>query len=222
MIAEIIPEAYDIEGSRTSNPNYKKKGYAPPTLPLGAFQSGPLEVKCDCIYDLRKFLVSCSYVSDKEQFDKGDYWMLPEEFERKQRGDCEDFAFYTWRQLMEFGYQSRVVLGRVGADGHTHAWVQYESNGKWYIIEPLMAAVGNKLPRLSIIRHKPVFSITWNGDKIEEYIHQQKTYNPTYSSAARLFGEWLLHWTKFWLINGWKILFGLIRLPFRVVKKKVK
>jgi len=222
MIAEIVSETYDHEGSRTSNPNYKKKGYCPPTFPLGAFISQPLEVKCDSISDLRQFLKNCRYVSDMEQFDKGDHWMPPEDFERVLRGDCEDIAFYTWRQLTEMGYESRVVLGRVGAVGHAHAWVQYENDGRCYIVEPQMAFIGETLPRLSVIRHKPVFSITWNGDKMEEYIHEPKKYDPSFSEAAGLFGEWILYWSKFWLMNGWKIPLGLVRMPFKIYKARGK
>lgn len=219
MIAEIIPEAYDYDGSRTSNPNYRKKGYYPPTFPLGAFKSQSLEVKCKSISDLRNFLKECNYISDQEQFGEKEYWMPPEDFERERRGDCEDFALYAWRQLTEMGFQSRIVMGNVGAVGHNHAWVQFENEGHRFILEPLEAIIGQTLPRLSVVRHKPIFSITWNGEKMEEYKHELKKFNPSFGVAAGLFGEWIVYWFKFWLLNGWKIPFGLIRLPYKALKK---
>jgi hypothetical protein len=50
--------------------------------------------------DVRNFLVGCTYVSDTELFGKRDYWQPPEDFEKRRKGDCEDFALWTWRQLL--------------------------------------------------------------------------------------------------------------------------
>jgi predicted transglutaminase-like cysteine proteinase len=63
-------------------------------------------------HDIRKFLKECQYVYDIEQFEKKDYWLPPEEFEKTKKGDCEDFSLWTWRQLMNLGYKCRFVGGR--------------------------------------------------------------------------------------------------------------
>jgi predicted transglutaminase-like cysteine proteinase len=81
---------------------------------MGRYVSQPLIVKCGSIHNMRQFLASCKYVSDKDLFDKGEYWQPPEEFEQRKKGDREDFAFWIWRQLFEMGYDVRVVFGRHG------------------------------------------------------------------------------------------------------------
>jgi predicted transglutaminase-like cysteine proteinase len=102
MIAEIIPEAYDAVGRQVSEPFHRRKG-AHPTFPMGRYISQPLTVKCTTMHEVRKFLDGCKYVSDEELFGKRDYWQPSEEFEKRKKGDCEDFALWTWRQLLEMG-----------------------------------------------------------------------------------------------------------------------
>jgi hypothetical protein len=80
MMAEIIPEGYDIYGKKTLFPKKRKRGCCRvfgPTFPMGRFVSKPLVVKCSNIQELRQFLQSCQYVSDMEQFHKADYWSPP-------------------------------------------------------------------------------------------------------------------------------------------------
>jgi predicted transglutaminase-like cysteine proteinase len=104
MIAEIIKEFYDAEGRLTGSPSSRKrKKLFHATFPMGRYVSQPLSVNCRTIKELRKFLNGCKYVSDEEQFDRKDYWMPPEEFEKSKKGDCDDFALWTWRQLLETG-----------------------------------------------------------------------------------------------------------------------
>jgi hypothetical protein len=45
----------------------------------------------------------------------------------------------------------------------------FSRDGKAYLLEPLSSAVGLKLPRLSIIRYKPKFSISWDGEKVSYF-----------------------------------------------------
>ena len=91
MIAETIPEAYDATGRQVSQPFLRRRG-PHPTFPMGRYVSQPLSVKCNTIHDVRQFLRGCEYVSDKDLFDKDEYWQPPEEFEQRKKGDCEDFA----------------------------------------------------------------------------------------------------------------------------------
>jgi predicted transglutaminase-like cysteine proteinase len=56
-------------------------------------------VQCESIRGIRQFLAGCKYISDTDLFDKEEYWQPPEEFEQRKKGDCEDRAFGTWRQL---------------------------------------------------------------------------------------------------------------------------
>ena len=84
MIAETIPEAYASTGRQVSQPFLRRQG-PHPTFPMGRYVSQPLRVECKSIRDIRQFLAGCKYISDKELFDKADYWQPPEQFEHGKK-----------------------------------------------------------------------------------------------------------------------------------------
>src|ERR1700722_11031484 len=102
MIAEVILAAYDAKGKKVFRPFDRRKGPRP-TFPLGRYVSQPLAVHCHSIEEVRKFLTGCTYISDKELFDKEDYWQPPEDFEDRKKGDCEDFSFLDLAAVHGFG-----------------------------------------------------------------------------------------------------------------------
>src|SRR5437667_5121075 len=116
MIAEIIPGAYDAIGRKVLRPDIRRRGIHP-TFPMGRYVSQPLVTQCKTIEDVRKFLTICQAVSDEDLFGKKDYWQPPEHFEQLRKGDCDDFALWTWRQFLGMGYDARVVFGRHGRYG---------------------------------------------------------------------------------------------------------
>ncbi len=198
MLAEIIPEGYDIDGKKILKPRPQKmkcgRGKCRvfrPTFPMGRFVSRPLNVTCTTLQDVRQFLQGCSYVSDLEQFQQADYWLPPEEFEQTQTGDCEDFALWTWRQLMALGFPARFVVGRAGQYGNGHAWVTFEHNGKHFLVEPLASWYGETFPRLSMLRYTPEISVEWDGKKMHYFSHTKRSYTPTLREGCMLWGEWL-------------------------------
>jgi len=198
MIAEIIPEAYDAFGTKTFRPDLRRKEVHP-TFPMGRYVGHPLRVNCDSIRDVRRFLSACKYLSDKEQFDRKDYWQPPEDFERTKKGDCDDFALWTWRQFLALGYDARFVVGRQGRYGSGHAWVQFFENGKCFLVEPQLGIVGEKIPRLTTVRYHPKTSVAWDGTKISFYSHEERKFEPSLSQMVRLVNEWLGFWVRFWL-----------------------
>lgn len=166
---------------------------------MGRYLSQPLKQQCADFAELRSFLSRCEYVSDEEQFAKKDYWQAPELFEESKKGDCEDFALWAWRQLLEMHFSARVVIGFAGQYGDGHAWVTFEQNGKWFLLEPLAWPVGLTLPRLSIVRYKPKYSVGWDGRTISYFEHEDRKFNLSLSLTVLLCAEWLFFWTKFWL-----------------------
>src|SRR5437588_9089226 len=140
MQTELIEGAWDYKGRPIFEP--RKRHWFTPTFPLGAYMTHPLTVESKDMDEVRRFLCRCRYVSDMKQFGERDYWMLPEEFEKQKKGDCEDFALWTWRQLIHLGYDARFVVGRAGAFGGGHAWVIYYLDGKCFVVEPIAASVG--------------------------------------------------------------------------------
>jgi hypothetical protein len=208
LIAEIIPEAYDATGRKVFRPDSRRYSGFRPTFPVGRFLSQPLQHSCADLTDLRRFLLTCKYVSDQEQFGQDDYWQSPELFEQSRQGDCEDFALWTWRQLMAMNYVDvRFVAGTSGRYGAGHAWVTLEKDGTHYLVESLRAPFGLKLPRLSGIRYKPSFSIGWDGKKISYFEHEPRKFSPSFGFGVSLFAEWLRFWLPLWP----KIVFRLLR-----------
>jgi hypothetical protein len=200
LIAEIIPECYDVEGKKVFRPDSRRRSGFKPTFPAGRFLSQPLKYWCSDFSDMRRFLAKCKYVSDQEQFGQKDYWEPPDQFEETKKGDCEDFALWAWRQLLHMGYPARFVLGRTGRYGEGHGWVTFQKEGHSYILEALSWPAGLTLPRLSIIRYKPKFSMSWDGENVSYFEHEDKKVELPLRLTVRLVGEWLFIWGKFWLM----------------------
>lgn len=211
MIAEIIPGTCDAIGRQVSQPFLHRKG-PHPTFPMGRYVSQPLAVHCKSLEDLREFLKKCRGVTDKELFGKEDYWQPPEEFELRKAGDCEDFSLWTWRQLMEMGFDARIVFGRHGRYGTGHAWVMFFEAERCFLLEPQYPYLGLKFPRLSTLRYEPRFSVAWNGKDLKYYAHKSDALHIPLTTAVSLVPEWIGMWSRFWLRFA-------VRLPYAMVKQ---
>jgi hypothetical protein len=191
LIAEIIPEWYDVEGRKSFDPTPDARADS------GRFLSQPLQHWCTDLSDLRRFLAGCEYVSDEEQFGERDYWQPPERFEESKKGDGEDFALWAWRQLLHMNYPARLALESASRYGDGHAWVTFQSEGKTYLLEPLSWPLGLTLPRLSILKYKPRFSMSWDGSKVSYFEHTDRKINWSLRGTVVLVWEWLFFWTSF-------------------------
>jgi transglutaminase-like cysteine proteinase BTLCP len=158
---------------------------------MGSFLSQPLQIVCRDMEEIRSFLSTCRYVSDREQFGVNDYWMRPEDFERVRRGDCDDFALWTWRQLLGLGYSARFVTGSAGRYGTGHAWVSFRVNDRVFIVEPLLAR-RPKFPRLETLRYRPPVSVEVTGSGVKFFEHKKHVGEPPLRLVAPLVPEWLL------------------------------
>jgi len=216
MIAEIIPEAYDATGHQVSQPFLHRKG-PHPTFPMGRYVSRPLTVRCRTIKDVRHFLIGCKYVSDRELFDKEDYWQPPEEFESMKKGDCEDFALWTWRQLLDMGYEARFICGSAGRYGDGHAWVEYFQDGRCFLLEPLYCKVGCTIPRLSTLRYEPRTSVTWDGETLRYFSHKKPDSHLPGLLLVSLVPEYFVFWAWFWL----KVILHLPQITWNILRRYV-
>ena len=99
---------------------------------------GESSVRVQSVDDIVEWLRGCEYVTDADLFHERDRWQHPAAFEQLRRGDCEDFALWTWRKLAEIGIDAEFVVGRVlgsQVDGQ-HAWVVYRVNREDFLFEP--------------------------------------------------------------------------------------
>jgi hypothetical protein len=210
LIAETIPGAYDALGRKDFRPDLRRKGLRP-TLPIGRYLSHPLKTHCATIGDVRKFLSTCRAVSDKELFGKDEYWQPPEDFEKSKKGDCEDFALWTWRQFLAMGYDARFVVGRHGRFGIGHAWVTFQKDGKCYLLEPQLRFIGETFPRLSTLRYQPKFSVAWDGEKASFYSHSQNGKAATFGLIVSLLPEWIIGWGRVSLRVAYRLPLAVFR-----------
>jgi hypothetical protein len=102
------------------------------------YLTGPSNVSVRSLDDVCSWLLNCRYASDQELFGKVDYWQLPDEFETRRAGDCDDHAVWAWRKLIDLGQTPLLVSGRRrtndgGWDGH--AWVSLTIDGQPVILE---------------------------------------------------------------------------------------
>jgi hypothetical protein len=102
---------------------------------------GESSVRVDTIDDMVEWLLQCQYVTDVDLFREGDLWQHPSAFEALRRGDCEDFALWTWRKLGEVGIEAEFYVGHVRfhsefMTGRQHAWVVYRIDGDEFLFEP--------------------------------------------------------------------------------------
>jgi len=94
-------------------------------------------VEVSSIDDVGEWLLGCEYVTDREQFGVLDHWQHPTDFEATRKGDCEDFALWAWRKLVEMGHDAEFMVGKWLHDGRagTHAWVFLKYEDEQYIYE---------------------------------------------------------------------------------------
>lgn len=184
---------------------------------MGRYISQPLTIQCNTIGEIRAFLIGCKYVSDKELFGKDEYWQPPEDFEKRKKGDCEDFALWTWRQLLKLGYDARFVGGSAGRYGTGHAWVEYFQDGKCFLLEPLYCRVGCAIPRLSTLRYEPRISVSWDGKTLRYFSHKKPDGHVPFVTLILLIPEYFVFWA--WL--SLRIFLHLPQVAWNILWKNV-
>ena len=105
--------------------------------------------------EIVEWLAGCSYESDASLFHEADYWQHPHTFEQLRRGDCEDFAVWAWRKLIEIGIDADLVIGRrvpPGAENSRHAWILFRKDGDEFLFEPVLCERGEAVRQVSLVR----------------------------------------------------------------------
>jgi hypothetical protein len=129
------------------------------------YLKGQSSVTASCIDDVAAWLATCEYATDLDQFNEPDVWQEPCVFEQRQRGDCEDFALWAWRKLIEIGIEAEFFVGRVACGDPSidrqHAWVVYRQSGDAYLFEPAAHDRQRMIQPWSIVkdRYVPHFAI---------------------------------------------------------------
>ena len=84
--------------------------------------------------ELSKFLKKkFQFVLDENQFDSVDYWQSPEEFWKRKKGDCEDYALFSKAILEKLGYQAHII-SLYGGNGYAHTVTIFKDETGWNVM----------------------------------------------------------------------------------------
>jgi hypothetical protein len=133
---------------------------------------GESDVAVATFEDVLAWLAECRYETDASLFQEADYWQHPRTFERLRRGDCEDFALWAWRKMIELRMDADLVVGRrvpPGSENSRHAWILFRDRGDEYVFEPVIRDPAMAIRHVSSVRAEyiPEFGVT--GDRRRFY-----------------------------------------------------
>jgi hypothetical protein len=82
-----------------------------------------------------------------------------------RRGDCEDFALWAWRKMVELGIDADLVIGRRVPPGSTdsrHAWILFRLEGQEFLLEPASRDRAAAVRHVAAVRHEyiPEFGVS--------------------------------------------------------------
>jgi hypothetical protein len=129
---------------------------------------GESSVRVESIDDIALWLLECEYATDTDLFQHGDVWQHPTAFEQLRRGDCEDFALWTWRKLAEIGIEAEFCVGRTlwgeARDvDRRHAWVVYRVGEAEFLFEPAAGKKEQMIRQLAEVMDQYVPHFAVNG-----------------------------------------------------------
>ena len=108
--------------------------------PFAWYLEGDTNVKPASVDALCDWLADCEYARDQDLFHEPDFWQHPKTFEHLRKGDCEDFALWAWRKLIELGCDARFFIGEWRPEDpprHAwHAWVVFNHHNRQMLLEP--------------------------------------------------------------------------------------
>lgn len=125
--------------------------------PFSDYLEGASDVSLGSIDEIIQWLLACEYARDVDLFQERDVWQHPTDFERRRRGDCEDFALWAWRKLAELRVDAEFYVGRVRAGDagavRQHAWVVYRVDESEFLFEPAERSRPRMIRELAEARH---------------------------------------------------------------------
>src|SRR2546430_15303 len=91
-------------------------------------------------------------------------------------------------------FSYRHVGGSAGRYGAGNAWVTFRDGGRTFLLEPLLAAAGETMPRLKTLRYQRAVSVEWDGQKLRYFEHEGRAYDPPLLTVLALLPEWVAFW----------------------------
>jgi len=135
------------------------------SVEFGSYLEGESKVYVRSPTEVAMWLLQCQYASDVDLHGEEDAWLHPATLEFVRCGDCEDFALWAWRKLVELGLDADFVIGnRRLSDGavQRHAWVVYRSNDGEFLFDAVERSLERILRPLDQVRadYEPQVGVT--------------------------------------------------------------
>jgi hypothetical protein len=124
-------------------------------LDFPKYLEGPSQVPVASVEEIQAWLLECQCESDAVLFAESDFWQHPVTFERLRAGDCEDFALWAWRKLIELGVDADIIAGYCLKGGELdgrHAWILFREGGTEYLFEPTCRTKDGMIRPLADVR----------------------------------------------------------------------
>lgn len=134
------------------------------------YLAGPSKVTATSPEEIASWLLDCRYADDRELLDDHDHWLHPRTFEVVRAGDCEDFALWAWRELLELRFDAEFVVGsrrRAGGEEGRHAWVVFRRDDLEFVLDGVERKATRIIRLLADARpeYEPQVGVSANGTR---------------------------------------------------------
>lgn len=134
-------------------------------LEFAEYLTGDSSVTTTSPHAVARWLQNCRYASDPDLLGEMDAWLHPLSLELVRSGDCEDFALWGWRKLVELRLDAHFVVGlRHHSDGASkrHAWVIYRDGPEHFLFDGVEPAHDRIIRPLDAVRkeYEPQVGVT--------------------------------------------------------------
>lgn len=145
-------QSFRVEVEGLAVTGLKEYETAKPSYQLGSFKyPSDYTQPGSC---LREYMTSLSWKKNQSAYDRGVFLMhkIHEDFQYEKgvttflttaeeamslkKGVCQDYAHILIALLRMMKIPARYVVGMMTGEGASHAWVEVESEGKWYGLDP--------------------------------------------------------------------------------------
>lgn len=126
---------------------------------IDGYRDLPLGAKVEAVND---YVNKITYIEDKDNYYKSDYWATPDEFFAKG-GDCEDFAIAKYALLKSLGVEERRMRLAIVQDkvkNIPHAVLIVYTDDKVMILDNQIKQARDMV---TVDRYKPIYSINATG-----------------------------------------------------------
>lgn len=131
------------------------RAFGPGAADFREYLAGACRISRSSPRDIAEWLLECRYADDPQLLDEPDLWLHPVTFELLRCGDCEDFALWAWRQLVDARFDATFIVGIRDIPGTVrgrHAWVTYRDAAGEHVLDGVERTIERMIRPLAEVR----------------------------------------------------------------------